>query len=106
MQMQKSFRSKTPFTVRCKNSGGSMAMHQAVKPAVPGSNPASLQPAGTCHFLLGSQQGWHDNCRLAYAEKNCSTNPKQCNLAAQPEENFPCKYEFSTMAGAKKTNKY
>ena len=32
---------------------------------VPGSNPASLQPAGTCHSLLGSQQGWHDNCRLA-----------------------------------------
>ena len=42
-----------------------MVVHQAVKPAVPGSNPASLQPAGTCHSLLGSQQGWHDNCRLA-----------------------------------------
>ena len=38
--------------------GGSMVVHQAVKPAVPGSNPASLQPAGTC-------QGWYDNCRLA-----------------------------------------
>ena len=45
--------------------GGSMVVHQAVKPAVPGSNPASLQPAGTCHSWLGSQQGWHDNCRLA-----------------------------------------
>ena len=42
-----------------------MVVHQAVKPAVPGSNPASLQPAGTCHSMLGSQQGWHDNCRLA-----------------------------------------
>ena len=42
-----------------------MVVHQTVKPAVPGSNPASLQPAGTCHSLLGSQQGWHDNCRLA-----------------------------------------
>ena len=40
--------------------GGSMVVHQAVKPAVPGSNPASLQPAGTCHSLLGSQQGWHE----------------------------------------------
>ena len=30
-----------------------MVVHQ-------GSNPASLQPAGTCHFLLGSQQGWHE----------------------------------------------
>ena len=36
--------------------GGSMVVHQTVKPAVPGSNPASLQPAGTCHSLLGSQQ--------------------------------------------------
>ena len=43
-------------------------VHQTVKPAVPGSNPASLQPAGTCHSLLGSQQGWHDNCRLAASE--------------------------------------
>jgi len=42
-----------------------MVVHQAVKPAVQGSNPASLQPAGTCHSLLGSQQGWHDNYRLA-----------------------------------------
>ena len=25
-----------------------MVVHQTVKPAVPGSNPASLQPAGTC----------------------------------------------------------
>ena len=40
-------------------------LHQTVKPVVPGSNPASLQPAGTCHSLLGSQQGWLDNCRLA-----------------------------------------
>ena len=45
--------------------GGSMVVHQTVKPAVPGSNPASLQPAGTCQSLLGSQQGWYDNCRLA-----------------------------------------
>jgi len=42
-----------------------MVVHQTVKPAVSGSNPASLQPAGTCQSLLGSQQGWHDNCRLA-----------------------------------------
>ena len=42
-----------------------MVVQQAVKPAILGSNPASLQPAGTCHSLLGSQQGWHDNCRLA-----------------------------------------
>ena len=49
--------------------GGSMVVHQTVKPAVPGSNPASLQPAGTCHSLLGSQQGWHDNCRLASEER-------------------------------------
>ena len=27
--------------------GGSMVLHQAVKSAVPGSNPASLQPVGT-----------------------------------------------------------
>ena len=40
-------------------------VHQTVKPAVLGSNPASLQPAGTGHSLLGSQQGWHDNSRLA-----------------------------------------
>ena len=46
--------------------GGSLVVHQTVKPAVPGSNPASLQPAGTCQFLvMGSQQGWHANCRLA-----------------------------------------
>jgi len=45
--------------------GGSLVVHQTVKPAVPGSNRASLQPAGTCHSLLGSQQGWHDKCRLA-----------------------------------------
>ena len=31
--------------------GGSMVVHQTVKPAVPGSNLASLQPAGTCHSL-------------------------------------------------------
>ena len=42
-----------------------MLVHQTVKPAVSGSNPVSLQPAGTCHSLLGSQQGWHDNYRLA-----------------------------------------
>ena len=40
--------------------GGSMVVHQTVNPAVPGSNPATLQPAGTCHSLLGSQQGWHE----------------------------------------------
>ena len=45
--------------------GGSLVVHQTVKPAVGGLNPASLQPAGTCHSLLGSQHGWHDNCRLA-----------------------------------------
>jgi len=33
-------------------------VHQAVQPAVPGLNPTSRQPAGTCHSLLGSQ------CRL------------------------------------------
>ena len=44
--------------------GGSMVVHQTVKPAVPGLNPASLQSAGTCHSLLGSQQGWHDNYRM------------------------------------------
>ncbi len=33
-----------------------LVVHQTVKPAVPGSNPASLQLAGTCHSLLGSQQ--------------------------------------------------
>ena len=43
-----------------RGCGGSMVVHQTVKPAVPGSNPASLQPAGTCHFLLGSHQGWHE----------------------------------------------
>ena len=31
-----------------------MVVHQTVKPAVLGSNPASLQTAGTCLFLLGS----------------------------------------------------
>ena len=36
--------------------GGSMAVHQAVKPAVPCSNPASLQPAGTCHSLPGASR--------------------------------------------------
>ena len=50
---------------QCWGCGGSMVVHQAVKPAVLDLNPASLQPAGTCHSLLGSQQGWHDNCRLA-----------------------------------------
>ena len=48
-----------------RGCGGWMVVHQTVKPAVLGSNPASLQPAGTCHSLMGSQQGWHDNCRLA-----------------------------------------
>ena len=43
-----------------RGCGGSLVVHQTVKPAVPGSNPASLQPAGTCHSLLGSQQGWHE----------------------------------------------
>ena len=37
--------------------GGSMVVHQAVKPPVPGSNPASLQPAGTCQFLVGEPAG-------------------------------------------------
>ena len=59
--------------------GGSMVVRQAEKPAVRGSNPASLQPAGTCHSLLGSQQGWQDNCRLASegrAEAKNTTIPK------------------------------
>ena len=54
-----------PFNLKSEGCGGSMVVHQAVKPAVPGSNPASLQPAGTWNSLLGSQQGWHDNYRLA-----------------------------------------
>ena len=58
--------------------GGSMVVHQAVKPAVPGSNPASLQPAGTCYSLLGSQQGWHGNCRLASEEQKRQKNTKKC----------------------------
>ena len=33
--------------------GGSMVVHKTVKHAVPGSNPTSLQPAGTCQFLVG-----------------------------------------------------
>ena len=41
--------------------GGSLVVHQTVKPAVPGSNLASLQPAGTYHSLSGSQQDWHGN---------------------------------------------
>ena len=45
--------------------GGSMVVRlQTVKLAVPGSNPASLQPAGTCHSLLGSQQGWYESAGL------------------------------------------
>ena len=48
------------------NTGINKVAHQTVKSAVPGSNPASLQPAETCQFLVGkSQKGWHDNCRLA-----------------------------------------
>ena len=43
-----------------RGCGGSLAVHQTVKPAVPGSNPTSLQHAGTCHSLLGRQQGWHE----------------------------------------------
>ena len=39
--------------------GGSMVVHKTVKSAVPGSNPASLHPEGTCHSLMGSQQGGH-----------------------------------------------
>ena len=42
---------------RCGGSlgrcGGSLVVHQTVKPAVPGSNPASLQPA----FLVGEPAG-------------------------------------------------
>ena len=53
-----------------------MVEHQTVKPAVPSSNPASLQPAGTCHSLLGSQQGWHDNCRLASKGRQRQKNTK------------------------------
>ena len=56
--------------------GGSMVVHQTVKPAVPGSNPASLQPAGTCHSLLGSQHGLHDNCRLASEGRQRQLNTK------------------------------
>jgi len=56
--------------------GGSMVVHQAVKPAVPGANPAYLQPAGTCQSLLGSQQGWHDNCRLASEGRQRQKNTK------------------------------
>ena len=56
-------RNRIQFLIR--GCDGSMVVHQAVRPAVPGSNPASLQPAGTCQSLLGSQQGWHENCRLA-----------------------------------------
>ena len=55
---------------------GSMVVHQDVKPAVPGSNPASLQPAGTFRSLLGSQQGWHDNCRLASEGRQRQINTK------------------------------
>ena len=39
--------------------GGSMVVHQTVKPAVPGSNPASLPPAGTCQFLAGKPAGFY-----------------------------------------------
>jgi len=46
--------------VALRGCGGSMVVHQTVKHAVPSSNPASLQHAGTCHSLLGSQQGWHE----------------------------------------------
>ena len=46
--------------MRLMGMSGSMVVHQAVKPAVLGSYPASLQPAGTCHSFLGSQQGWHE----------------------------------------------
>ena len=53
-----------------------MAVHQTVKSAVPGSNPASLRPAGTCHSLLGSQQCWHDNCRLASEGQQRKKNTK------------------------------
>ena len=56
--------------------GGSMEVYQAVKPAVPGSNPASLQPAEQCYSLLGSQQGWHDNCRLSSEGRQRQTKYK------------------------------
>ena len=31
-------------------------LNETVKPAVPGLNPASIQPAGTCHSLLGASR--------------------------------------------------
>ena len=43
--------------VAFRGCGGSMVLHQTVQPAVPGSNPASLQPAGTCQFLVGEPTG-------------------------------------------------
>ena len=46
--------------VALRGCGGSLVVHQTVKPAVPRWNLSSLQPAGTCHSLLGSQQGWHE----------------------------------------------
>ena len=64
--------------------GGSLVVHQAVKPAVPGSNPASLQPTGTCHTLLGSQQvdmitaGWP--LKGQQRQQNTKKNYKRKNL--------------------------
>ena len=52
-------------------------MHQTVKPAVPGSNPASLQPAGTCHSLLGSQQDWHETAGWPLRGGRCKKIPKK-----------------------------
>ena len=36
--------------------GGSMVVPQTVKPEVPGSNLASLHPAGTCHSCWGASK--------------------------------------------------
>ena len=65
--------------------GGSMVVHQTVKPAVPGSNPASLQPAGTCHSLLGSQQGWHETAGWPLRggrgkKKKFLSDPRRCKM--------------------------
>ena len=62
------------------------------KRAVPGLNPASLQPAGTCHSLLGSQQGWHDNCRLAsegrHKQKTTKIHKKRKKVANIHEKEY------------------
>ena len=35
---------------------------------------ASLQPAGTCHSLLGSQQGWHETA--GWPPRGCGAEKK------------------------------